>query len=1002
MLKIIDEVIKERQIYIDDPSFYIKSFTYACEVRKAAYAIIGDNFKRVLAEEYNTISKRLDKTFFQDSCQVRNILRTRRLANLLINDKGEINLSVIPKLIDFLKEHMFSLGPNRQYDAKRQEHLYQVLVTLNENKDVVRLLKNINKPMSHRYADQIIRDTLQLQANTQITEAHAKRAVLSAWMCLLRQNVGSCFATAPAIIIQSEQPVQFLQDIAELLNTGRLKRTFGGIEYAVPLSTTWGGGDLKKLFILRTGEDFEKSEIWLSPGLMGAFEAAKLIDEDAEPLEKAARSKALIISAIDIQSSQSYFVTSAEEIIRKVLLKSLNLTNKDLHDYEHRPKVMVFGGLLMQGSAVSKDAKGKSQLVENYQNLMSAAGNALKSLTDNAMLRAWEFSIASFAETKSQFTRWNLYSSLGLAADDAGGIGACLYQEIKHRLDIANRRVHELQDEYEHLFHQLKMIEARMQNIQSEKEAQWMKAEYQAKRNEFYTFEQMRDKVHTRAKNLSNFFNYLIDKYDTLFPQYFQEVYDADMHDVSVGPYDDSPAGFRLLYKHGRTNTSQWTLVHTPDEFIEVLTSFFTATERELSTDPDLIAMQEDISEITTRIVSHVRTKEFLETAFYRMAVAHQTKPIKDPLEHLDKIDKKPWAYTSGGTMGTLVSCYYKLSGPPMEVCRWVEDPTELLVFLADTLKQIPPNLMKEYQNGKNKSMLMHSPTHAFLLKPSSQCFKRAWTTDAFTYIWARDNMIAPKKRKIESILLDEDKMLYLIEKMSLKIPQNYRHYFRKILNQTHGTKDVQDFRNFIVDNVQQVRGPKGEQVTIIAQDEVDSLLYTLLPVFPLDELKERVYSIFSTLTIMNDEDKALALDIFDLAFRKMTGETFTDAATLQDICKGLLCLSLRETSTSIDYHEVIAKAAIELNYALPLPIFFADTNWVKEDFCFVVNPGTGKLELWRGDYTGRNLAPMSSWDEWLNGSRKDRNWGVYTKPYEYNTTAINLGNVNSFLIDKR
>jgi len=52
--------------------------------------------------------------------------------------------------------------------------------------------------------------------------------------------------------------------------------------------------------------------------------------------------------------------------------------------------------------------------------------------------------------------------------------------------------------------------------------------------------------------------------------------------------------------------------------------------------------LQADLSEITTAVVNHVRSHEFLETAFYRMAAAHRAPIIKDPLNHLDRIDKSP------------------------------------------------------------------------------------------------------------------------------------------------------------------------------------------------------------------------------------------------------------------------------------------------------------------------------------------------------------------------
>ena len=92
-----------------------------------------------------------------------------------------------------------------------------------------------------------------------------------------------------------------------------------------------------------------------------------------------------------------------------------------------------------------------------------------------------------------------------------------------------------------------------------------------------------------------------------------------------------------------------------------------------------------------------------------------------------------------------------------------------------------------------------------------------------------------------------------------------------------------------------------------------------------------------------------------------------------------LLCLTFAKTTTSINFHLLVATAAQNLKLALPAPILIADTNWIKEDFLFVVNPGTENLELWRGDYTGRVGFPMSNWNQWLNGSRKDVLWGVYT-----------------------
>lgn len=978
-----EQAIKQQEFLLDDPLFYDKVFSFVSKERRQQFVKEPDNFKRVIVEEYDELSIRLDRTKIQESCSVRNVLRTRRLANLLINDKGELNLAVLPKVIGFVEEYLYSLGPQRQFDAKRQLHLLSVLNQLNENKEIVRLLKSIDKPVSHKIADQVIRDTLNLPANTSITDAHARRAALSAWMCMLRQNVGSCFATAPGIIIQSEQPETFLKDLIELLNTGRLKRTFGGVEYVVPLSLTSGAGDLRRPFYLPTNDLIEESSLWYSPGLEAAFEACGLLGEDDNDTARVERIKKLVIGAVrSISANQPFVITNCEDIIRAVLLKEIGITEKDLADYENRPTAMIHSGLLMSGP--TSGGGGKGQLCATFKTKFEIACAAFRNLADNALLKAWEFSMASFAETKSQFARWNLYSSLGLEANQRGGIGACLYEVVNRKLQEANHRVQEFQEEYENLYHQLKTMETRMRSVSSEKDAAWLRAEYQTKRNEFYTFEELRDKLHSKARKLAELYNVMVEVYDQLFPKYFQEVYDADMHDVNTGPYDDSPAGFRLLYKYGRSNTSQWTLIHTPNEFIEDLVSFFTATENEVRADKAVVGLDEEITEITTAIVSHLRTKEFLETALWRMASAHNAPMLKDPLEHLDKIEKKPWAYTSGGTMGSLVTCYYKLSGPPAEASRWVESPTELLVFLIDTLKQIPPRIMDDFNKSGKKFMLMHSPTHAFLLKPSEKVFKCAWENNLLTYTWVRDHLILPRKKMLNQITLDGSMMQHLVEKLTPKVHENLRHYFSKTFGSIYGDKSPSEFRNHLMSGIKKDRGLRQGGQPALSEEEIDSVLYTALPLFPRSELREKIEQIYGALPMLDQKVKESAMALYDTLAERYTQLRVIDAAQLQNIAKALLCLAIGATSSTIDYHSEVAAAAQKLKFALPHPIVFADTNWVKDEFCFVVNPGTEQLELWRGDPIGRNGSPMAAWEQWLDGSRKDIPWGVYTKPYEY------------------
>jgi hypothetical protein len=79
-------------------------------------------------------------------------------------------------------------------------------------------------------------DTLSLAPSHVITDRDLRVAAIAACLYPLRQNVGSCFATAPAILIQNEQLENMLSDLQDLLSTGRITRIIAGKEYSVPSS----------------------------------------------------------------------------------------------------------------------------------------------------------------------------------------------------------------------------------------------------------------------------------------------------------------------------------------------------------------------------------------------------------------------------------------------------------------------------------------------------------------------------------------------------------------------------------------------------------------------------------------------------------------------------------------------------------------------------------------------------------------------------------------------
>lgn len=981
----IDQILASVKAPLDHSLFYSRIFALTAKTRRKEFTDQAYVSQRV-TEEYEELSRRLDRSQIQESCSVRNILRTREVARALIDEKGEIRTALLPGLISHLQKHLYSLGPFRQYDAKRQMHILKVLQLLNTNKDLERLLRKFTRPISNKWAEDLIRQTLQLPSSIAITDAHTRQAVLSAWLCYLRQNVGSCFATAPAEIVHDEQPELFLQDLLDLIATGNLKRTFGGVEHSVPLSASWGSGDLKKPLFLRLSSGGFYPEIWYAPGLIAAFEAAGFLKPADSLKQKIQQLEGWIKPLIQQRCySYSFCVLTAEEIIRTVLMSLLGVNQQQIKEYEDRPRGMVQTQLLIHTPYDKKKSSGGlSERCANYLHLFEVAKNTFKALSDNALLKAWEFSLASFSETKYEFSRWNLYSSLGFGTNEPGGIGQCIYQIIQHKLDQANRKVQDIQYDYEATYTQVKTLESRMRHASTEKEIQWLKVEYQTHANEFYFLQEQRDEAQAQANALVNLYDILYKLYVELFKDYFQEVYDADLQEVTSGPFDDSPAGFRLLYKHGRSNTSQWTHIKNQHDFIDALTSFFVATEPQIAHALEEKKAEKDLADVITAIINHVKTKEFLESAFHRMAAAHHAPMIKDPLDHLDQIEKKPWVYTSGGTMNTLVSCYYRIEDKPKEAEKWMENEMELLVFLADTLKQMPPSLLEPYAVEKRHAMLMQSPTHAFLLKPMLSPFKETWVHEEFTYTFIRDRFVRPAEIFVEHLLLNDEMLQFLIHKLIEKIPENFHPRFKSVFGQVGGPLNPIFFREYLIDMMAQDRGLRAGTRPILLSEEIDSFLYANLPLVPTYELKERLSKILMFLPGLNPHKIEEILSLFERIPISRGGLPFVGAQQLQDICKALICLSGLSTTTPYDYHLHVSLLAQKLGFAMPAPLIFADTNWVKEEFGFVVSPGTGKLELWRLDYTGSNGYPMSSWRQWLDGSRTDLKWGVYIKPFQY------------------
>lgn len=972
---------------IEHPQLLAKVQTALAKRRRRAKPT--DAIDQVLSEEYGGLSQRLDESEVQESCTVRHNLKTRRLALTLLNGKGELVVDRLTHAIRCLKRYLYPLGPGREHDIVRQEHMLAVLEGLQKSKELRLLLKSIGRPLGNRQAEAAIRDTLQLDSSVSITDVHARSAVLAAMLCYLRQNVGSCFATAPAILIQQEFPFQFLRDVKDLFEAGRLKRVTAGVEYTVPISASWGVGDLRKSLIVAREERDNLSPVWKSPGLLVALTAAGIVSETLPLAQKTEQCKSLVFKYLSQTNSSHPFVfTTIETLLRWAILDHLSLTEQDISDFENRPRAMIYSGLLMQTTQGSGSMGGKGKQCATFKETLETAKRSFKSLTENAILKSWEFSLASLSEAKANFSKWNLYSSLGMAPKDVHGIGGCLYGVLKDRLDRANALVQEFNGQCEQVYGHLQYLEGKMRRASTEQELHWVKAEYQQVSAEFHHYQSLRDEAHEKASRVAGLFDQLIDVYLEAFPRYFQEVYDAEMHDVTAGPYDDTPAGFRLLYKAGRAATAQWSPIGNVNEFVEALVGFFVMTENEVVRAPEFEGMEKEIGEIVTAIVAEIRTREFIEASFDRMAVAHGVRPVSDPLNNLDKVEKKPWVYTSGGTMNTLVSAYFSREESPTEMGRWVENPKELFAFFIDVAKQLPSFVAQQFVDNPNKSLLVHSPTHAFLFKPGLKPFVEGWHTEEYTYTWIKERYIQSRQRYVEGLELNRSAMRRLLTELMFKVPETARPLWNKAFSSLPYRLSCEEFRDLVWDTLSTDRGLWWHGVTLVDRDVIDSVLYAHVPLFPKYKLRELLEEIFRHLPCFVQRDVKEVLSRLDWLEKPASEQDTITSKQLREIVVALVMLNGQCTSYPKNLFQEVVGAMQGLSMAMPAPVLFADSNWTKDYFGFVVSPATGNLELWRLDRLGVQGSPMSAWKQWVDGSRKDRTWGVYVKPGEYQLSA--------------
>lgn len=166
-----------------------------------------------------------------NKAQVQLTSYARQAAELLIDDSGKLTGTHIAGMLD-------ELHGDETLLAEHKSHMIRTLAAFQHNGRLAATINSVceDKPLKGGAAD-VVRATLNVPPDRQLTEADARKAVVMSLLGYLRQGkVGSCFVTGPAICLLDSAPETVANDLKELLEDNKLTFSNDNTVLEVPLN----------------------------------------------------------------------------------------------------------------------------------------------------------------------------------------------------------------------------------------------------------------------------------------------------------------------------------------------------------------------------------------------------------------------------------------------------------------------------------------------------------------------------------------------------------------------------------------------------------------------------------------------------------------------------------------------------------------------------------------------------------------------------------------------
>ncbi|WP_348663389.1 hypothetical protein [Chlamydia vaughanii] len=928
-----------------------------------------NELEEIFCSENDELFRAYQTTSLQSPLAAKNITIARNTAEYILTENGEIDTTKVVKAIEHITQCLYPLGPHRHNEAKPREHLLNMLQAIKQESEIKERIRKLFVP-SYKIIQDLIRNTIALPPEVILTPIHVRQAALTALFCYLRQDVGSCFATAFAIIIHQEYPLRFIKDIDDLLTSGKITRFVGTREVSVPMNLSGCIGELfKPLRILDLHPD-PIAKLSASPGLQKAFVAAGVVDTLDDPQVRVQQ----LLAHEHLMNKLRYVdeTITANEIISSTLLHHYQITQNSvratLYQEGFYSKEQVFF------SAEHSHKLSQTQKVYGYLTAYEEAKSAFISDTQNPLLKSWEYTLATLSDSTSSSTLNHIRIALGWDEKDVHGMVHIIKEFIEEEVQNSRELIEKCEQTYNEARVQLEYIESRMRNPLNEQDNKILLMDHIRFRQELNQALYDWNASQEKAKKLLALPDFLLSFYTKVIPEYFRSSYDAFIQEFSH-LYTDAPAGFRVLFTHGRSHPNTWSPIYSINEFIKFLSEFFSSTEVDLLSKHGVLGIEKETSSLIYRIISALHTNSFQEGALTRILQAYQQPVPPSILNNLDKVSHTPWVYVSGGTVDSLIHDYFENTEELTQVEKHAENAHELAAFFSDALKDLP-TAVKSYLEDGSHSLITSSPTHVFSVIAGSPLFREAWNNDWYSYTWLRDVWVKDHQDFLADTVLNQQGIYTFIERFCTK----------------YSLQDVAlDFHDFCSDHslmlpelydkasrfLQEVL-PKSETIFALYQRRLAHKIVQDIPYTSEQQLPDVLDNVSSYLGISS----RLAYEKFQKLIEKFIPKlSLLSSGEIRHLFKGLLMESYQRLYFEEDMFLRLATAMRHHRLAYPAPLLFGDSNWAYSYFGFILHPGTQEIDLWQFNYAGLQGYPLENIHEQLSVQQP---WTLYANPIDY------------------